>query len=93
MTTAFELPRPAKKSARSCITIDEQFDNDTCLGDALVLNMDAVRTLWQVIPFSTLVNRVQSAENLSDSEIRLIANAAIAFINDLEDELSRQPEE
>ena len=93
MTTVFGFPPPKKKPARYCLTLEEKFDNGEHLGDALALNMEAVRTLWQVIPFSTLENRVQSAENLSDSEIRLIANAAIYFINDLEDELNRKPEE
>ncbi len=91
MTTAFELPRPAKKSARSCITIDEQFDNDTCLGDALVLNMDAVRHLRSVIPLES--ERVCSALYLDNGQARLIADVAISLINKFEDELNREPEE
>lgn len=91
MTQVIGFPAPQKKHARQCITIDEQFDNGELLGDALVLNMDAVRHLRSAIPLES--ERVCSALYLGDSETQLIANVAIALINALEDQMNRKPEE
>ena len=91
MTTVFGFPPPEKLAARHCITVDEKFDNDDWLGDALALNMDAVRHLRSVIPMQS--ERVCSALYLDNRQARLIADVAIDFINRLEDYMVEPVEE
>ena len=91
MASAFEFPRPIKKAAAQCKTVEEQFDNDGCLGDALALNMDAVRHLRSVIPLES--ERVCSALYLDNGQARVIADVAISLINQLEDYMVEPVEE
>lgn len=82
---------PSPQDLENCF--DEAFEDDDCVCDALVGDLELLRDLRNSIPCVSVAGRyvksVNDINHLDAKHIKAIANAAILYINDIEEKAAR----
>lgn len=82
MTYVFEFPKPEKLPAISCKTVDERFDHDDWLGDALSENMELVRDLRGMLPASGRKSETRREAQITEAAAMALIEALEAYMKD-----------